>query len=127
MTAHWPRSGFRPKLFAVPDVRCAGAERLTTATARPAGEAGRGFVRRNIRRPTCYHFATQLGSTGRDRTAQAPFPPFILPAIARLIATRRDRAGRAQPNFKIAAWLYVIQPGAGFAVGFLIPWFRIFQ
>jgi hypothetical protein len=31
------------------------------------------------------------------------------------------------PYIKIVARLYVIQAATGFAVGFLIPWLRVFQ
>ena len=58
----------------------------------------------NVSGTRCYHFATQLGSTGTDRARQIGIAGGAEPYGAGRSDPLRDEATRRKPNFKTGAF-----------------------
>src|SRR5262249_49939571 len=77
-------------------VRTSRARRSARGLGRLTDAAG---VRRaNVHRTACYHFATQLGSTGRDGTAQKAIRQLNCTDISALDGTGQNGPIRSQQN-----------------------------
>ncbi len=71
---------------------------------RPAVETNADArTKENVERTSCYHFATQLGSSARYSIIQSWTHWRVRPCKSGYAVIRRYRATRPQPNFKTAA------------------------
>ena len=78
---------------------------------RPLGSSG--LRRANMARTACYHFATQLPDTGRDRTGLRELSGSEKPNKQELVWMARYKNGRPLANFECGAFNHsATSPGA---------------